>query len=160
VTVTGAVARPANLRVILGTPLQALADHCGGAVGEAGRAVMGGPMMGIAQADLSAPAIKGTSGLLLLRREETPAEAWNACIGCGRCVGACPMQLVPAYLGTAIEAGFFDRAEAARAADCIECGCCAYVCPAKRPLVHWLKWGKRKIAEARAAAKGKAGAGS
>ena len=158
VTVAGAVARPANLRVVLGTPLRELVDHCGGAEGDVVRIVMGGPMMGIAQPDLDVPAIKGTSGLLLLRSTEVQEGDWGPCIACGRCVTACPTGLVPAYIGTVMEAVYIKRAEEARVGECIECGCCAYVCPAKRPLVHWFKWGKQKIAEA-AAARRAAGVG-
>ena len=28
--------------------------------------------------------------------------------------------------------------------DCIECGTCSYICPAKRNLVHYVKLGKAK----------------
>jgi electron transport complex protein RnfC len=29
--------------------------------------------------------------------------------------------------------------------DCMECGCCAYICPSKRPLVHFLKVAKAEV---------------
>ena len=31
--------------------------------------------------------------------------------------------------------------------DCIECGCCAYVCPSKRPIVQLIKTAKIKLRE-------------
>ena len=29
--------------------------------------------------------------------------------------------------------------------DCIECGSCAYICPANRPLAEFIKTGKAKL---------------
>jgi len=37
--------------------------------------------------------------------------------------------------------------------DCIECGCCAYTCPASVPLVLAFRSGKNMIRSAAAAAK-------
>ena len=36
-------------------------------------------------------------------------------------------------------------AEAAGILDCVECGSCQYSCPAKIPLVHWIRLGKNII---------------
>jgi electron transport complex protein RnfC len=30
---------------------------------------------------------------------------------------------------------------------CMECGCCSFVCPSKRPLVEWIRVGKIKLRE-------------
>ena len=30
---------------------------------------------------------------------------------------------------------------------CMECGCCAYVCPAKRPLIESIRIGKKELRE-------------
>ena len=40
--------------------------------------------------------------------------------------------------------------------DCIECGACAYTCPARLPLTHMFRMGKQKVNNARMAAKAKA----
>ena len=37
--------------------------------------------------------------------------------------------------------------------DCIECGCCAYVCPAGVPLVLGFRAGKHRLRDAAAKAK-------
>ena len=37
--------------------------------------------------------------------------------------------------------------------DCIECGCCAYVCPASVPLVLGFRAGKQRLRDAAAKAK-------
>lgn len=152
VTVTGdGVARPTSYLVRLGTPFQALLEAAG-LDPSARKIIAGGPMMGIAQSRLDVPVIKGTSGILVLR-EAVPCP-WRACIHCGRCVEACPMRLVPSRIGIACESGDLEAVGATSILDCFECGCCTYVCPAKRPIVHWVKWGKAELARKRAERQG------
>ena len=81
---------------------------------------------------------------------QAEAADWRACISCGRCVDACPMGLMPNEISIACEARNFDLMGAVDILDCFECGCCTYVCPAKRPIVHWVKWGKAELAKRRA----------
>ncbi len=145
----GGVSRPGNFRVRIGTPLRQLVEACGGLSPGTVRLVMGGPMMGISQASLDAPVIKGTSGLLALTRDEVPARRAGNCIRCGRCVRACPMGLLPATLALFAQHQLFDRAEGIDAMACIECGSCAYVCPAAIPLVQHIRLAKSRIAAAR-----------
>ena len=152
VTVTGdGVDRPANYLVPLGTPFQALLDAAG-MDPSARKVIAGGPMMGIAQGRLDVPVIKGTSGVLVMRRA-APSQ-WRACIHCGRCVEVCPMRLVPSEISIACESGNLDAVAATSILDCFECGSCTYVCPAKRPIVHWVKWGKAELARKRAEQRG------
>ena len=71
VTVSGgAVARPRNLWVPLGTPLKDLLDSVGGLREQADQVLLGGPMMGLPLNDLSAPVTKGTNALTCLTRSE------------------------------------------------------------------------------------------
>lgn len=146
VTVTGSViAEPANLRVKIGTLFTDLIEQCGGFKAPPGKLIMGGPMMGIAQYTADVPVIKGASGILALGEN----EAWHGeptpCIKCARCVDACPMRLVPVLVSAYAERGLYDRADAMHAADCLECGCCSYVCPARRPLVQAIRMAKQHI---------------
>ncbi len=144
VTVTGpGVQEPKNLRVRIGTPLRHLIDFCGGYQGTPAKIVMGGPMMGIALANDSAPTLKGTSGILVFNSASEPEE--RDCIRCGRCIQACPMGLSPTRLNYHIRAGRLTAARADHLFDCIECGCCAYVCPAKIRLVHNFKYAKAEL---------------
>lgn len=149
VTVTGAVGSPSNLLVRVGAPLEDVIRQAGGFRGTPGKVIMGGPMMGIAQRSLDVPVIKGTSGILVLRREELPDTEPSSCIRCARCVAACPMGLLPLFLGAYAERGQLGKAEEFNALDCIECGCCSYVCPARRPLVHAIRVAKADIMERR-----------
>jgi Na+-translocating ferredoxin:NAD+ oxidoreductase subunit C len=151
ITVSGdGVARPANLRVPLGTPFRDVLAFCG-ADAESGdrRVIMGGPLMGIAQHSLEAPVIKGTSALLVLRAGARHAEE-TPCIKCGRCVSACPMRLMPNRICDYAEVDDFAQAAAYGVRDCMECGACAYVCEVKRPMVHLVKYAKLGLAGKRA----------
>jgi len=147
ITVTGeGVEHPGNFLVTIGSPVEALLDLVG-LTPRANKVVMGGPMMGIAQATLAVPVIKGTSGIVVL--EGADEARWAACIHCGRCVEGCPMRLRPSLLSRLIEADLIDRANATNLADCIECGVCAYVCPSRRPIVHQIKFAKAQVAAAK-----------
>ncbi|MFC1452356.1 electron transport complex subunit RsxC [Verrucomicrobiota bacterium] len=145
-TVTGGpVGKPGNVYARVGTAFADLVEFCGGVKGSCGKIIAGGPMMGLAQATFDAATSKTTSGLLLLSPAEVQQFTSMPCIGCGRCVGACPMNLMPSELSQMLEAEDYDSAEDYRVLDCIECGCCAYVCPAHRPLVQHMKQGKAKV---------------
>ncbi len=140
VTVTGGgVRRPGNFLARIGTPFSALLEEAGGLTGPAGKLVMGGPMMGVAQLSLETPVVKGTSGLLVQPAGEAATDGHLPCIRCGLCVRACPMGLLPSTLSVMGEARRWELAEGYGVFDCIECGCCTYVCPAKRPIVQWVR---------------------
>lgn len=145
-TVTGAgVKEPKNLLARIGTPVGELIEQCGGFAGEPGKVIMGGPMMGISQSSLEVPVMKGTSGVLVLQKSEVKTLEPMPCIKCARCVDACPIHLLPTYLGKFAEKGMWDEAEKYHALDCIECGCCAYVCPANIPLTQLIRLAKNRI---------------
>jgi electron transport complex protein RnfC len=134
-----------NVRARIGTSFREVAEFCGGLAGEVRKVVMGGPMMGIAQFTLDEPVIKGTSGLLFLTAEEAEDPPPDVCLRCGRCLDVCPMNLVPGELAKAVDKEQWDRAEALNVLDCIECGCCAYVCPGHRYMVQNFKRGKLEV---------------
>ncbi len=139
ITVTGDdISRPGNYDVRLGTLLSEILDACGYTAAEGQRIILGGPMMGIAQATLDVPVIKGTSSILVLRDAEQDFTFFP-CIRCGKCIDACPMKLMPNMLSIYAENELWDKTKIYSPKDCIECGCCAYVCVAKRPLVQHIK---------------------
>ena len=146
VTVTGAgVQNPKNLLVRIGTPYSFLFEQCGGLKDNAGKIINGGPMMGLAQYSLDTPVIKGTSGLLVLDEKQGKQRPESVCISCARCIDVCPMGLLPKMLGAYVKHGMFDKAHENNVLDCIECGSCAYVCPAHINLVHLVKFGKSQV---------------
>ena len=143
-TVAGdAVGEPANLRARLGTLLQEILATRSVA-DDARKLILGGPMMGMAQFTDDFAVMKTMSGVLVERTDERgdAATGFGPCIRCGRCVEACPMGLVPSRLSTLCEAGRFADMRGWSMVDCVECGCCAYVCPALRPIVQHVKLGK------------------
>ncbi|MBN1500865.1 MAG: electron transport complex subunit RsxC [Spirochaetes bacterium] len=140
ITVTGsAVKKPGNYKVKIGTPVSEIIDECGGLIKEPGKVIMGGPMCGLALSSLDIPVVKGTSGILVLTEKETSVGDYCACIRCGRCVQACPVNLLPLEMANAAEFTRFDLTDEMNPLDCIMCGSCAYVCPSGRPINHFIK---------------------
>jgi electron transport complex protein RnfC len=147
VTVTGrAIARPRNLRVPIGTRVQALVEHCGGFTEEPARLISGGPMMGQPLAELRVPIMKGSNGVLALTAAETNQREPAPCIRCASCVGACPCGLVPLTMAAHIRGHDLEGAVGHGLMDCIGCGSCAYVCPAHIPLVQFFNHAKGELA--------------
>lgn len=146
VTVSGkGIINPKNVKIAIGTPFSYLLDYCGVNREIVDKLVMGGPMMGMAQFSEEAPVIKGTSGLLALTKEETNPYKTRACIGCGKCVEACPMGLEPLMFARLAAFEQWEQLKEYSLMDCIECGSCAYICPANRPLTEAIKIGKSKL---------------
>jgi electron transport complex protein RnfC len=140
----GGVARPANLLVKVGTRIGDIARRLGGVKPELAKIVMGGPMMGFAVSSLDVPVTKTTSSVLFLTAEEIDSRPHSQCIRCGWCLDACPMGLEPKEIGLYVEANRAGDTAQFGVFDCFECGSCAYVCPAKRPLVQFIRLAKMK----------------
>jgi len=145
-TITGhGIRTPKNLIVPVGTPLRNVIAYCGGLTDDAAKVIVGGPMMGVAQHDLSAPVMKATSGIVVLTKAQARAEEETACLRCGKCIDACPLHLQPTRLARTSQLGMLEQAEEYGITVCMECGSCAYTCPAHIPLVQWLRLGKQKV---------------
>ena len=145
VTVTGdAIQNPQNYRVRIGMNYRELVDEAGGFVGKPEKIVCGGPMMGFAMFDLDVPTTKTSTALLCLSYDEVSAMEPGPCINCGRCVEVCPGRVVPSRLADYAE--HFDEEAFVKnnGMECCECGCCSFICPAKRPLTQEIK-SMRKI---------------
>ena len=138
VTVGGpAVVNPKNVIAPIGTPVSELLDHCGGLKGDVKKIILGsGPMTGTAIPNTDIPITKATNAVLALSgKNAVPPEA-SACIKCGRCVKVCPMRLLPPYIEKAFDQKKPEKLSKFKVDICAECGCCAYTCPAKRPLAQ------------------------
>ena len=139
VTVTGgAVTRPRNLWVPIGTPLRCLLEAAGGLREEADLILTGGPMMGVALQSLDAPVTKSTNSLVCLTAGEHKRQDDSSgdCIRCGKCVASCPMHLAPAFIRQALDRGDLNQLPKLHVEDCISCGCCSFICPSQLPLVE------------------------
>lgn len=149
VTVSGnGVKEPKNLLVRIGTSFEDVLNQCGGVTTDGERAVLnGGPMMGISQTTLEAPVVKGTSGITVLAGREIKPSAYQPCIRCASCVEVCPVNLMPYKIGDMGRLYRLDEFKSWGGLVCIECGCCSYTCPSKRPLLQWIRVGKAKLRE-------------
>lgn len=146
VTVTGKhLEHPANYLVRIGTPIQELITASGGLPEDTGKIIGGGPMMGKALLSPDIPVTKGTSGVLLLPREESVRQPMRACIRCAKCVNVCPMGLNPTYLMRDVQYADWEQVERGYVLDCIECGSCSYTCPSHRPLLDFIRVGKQRV---------------
>lgn len=150
-TVTGEVARPAVLRVPIGTALDECVGSCGGATVPDPVFMVGGPMMGyfLDQPREMAEAVvtKTTGGIIVLPRGHFLHEsaslslhamqmrAASACIQCRYCTELCPRHLIGQSFEThkvmrAFGGGGDTAMGAAQAALCCECGVCElFACP-------------------------------
>lgn len=142
----GACATPMNICVPVGTNVGDLIPEVFTLKeGEVAKIISGGPMMGFAMTNAMFPVAKGTSGVLFLTKKETYLTDESLCIGCGRCVEACPLMLNPVLMARSITAENLSDAKNYGLMDCIECGSCAYVCPANVRLVQRFRLGKAKV---------------
>lgn len=146
VTVTGdAINNPGNFKVRIGTNYAELIDAAGGFKKEPEKIISGGPMMGFALFDLNIPVTKASSALLCMLKDEVAQVEPSACINCGKCVEVCPGRVVPKLLSDYAEQHNEEAFVEHNGLECCECGCCSYICPAKRQLTQNIK-SMRKIA--------------
>ena len=146
VTLSGKnVKNPGNYKVRIGTSYRQLIEYAGGDIENTKKIISGGPMMGIAIFDIDIPIIKTSSSILLLSDEELHIGEESPCIRCGKCVDACPMNLLPLDLDRFARNNAHEIFETYKGMNCIECGSCSYVCPAKRHLVQSIRTTRRTI---------------
>ncbi|SLM30083.1 RnfC1 [Desulfamplus magnetovallimortis] len=142
----GGIKNPKNIFVPIGISVSEVIEFCGGLKPEAARMISGGPMMGFAFSDMNTPITKGTSGITVLTRDELAGGLETSCVRCGRCVEACPMNLVPTRLAMASRYGNVPLAIQYNINACFECGCCTYACPANIKIVQLVRTGKAMVA--------------
>jgi electron transport complex protein RnfC len=146
ITITGScLEKPGNFLVRIGTTVRDLLNECGPLKAEPAKIILGGPMMGVAQFSLDVPVIKSTTGIIFFSKEEVFDRENRVCCRCARCIDVCPARIMPAILGMAAEKERWDIAKDYDVFDCIECGLCSYICPAKRDLVHLIKYAKSRV---------------
>ncbi len=149
----GALGDGYNLYIPLGTRIIDVLNYLNIDEYKVAKVISGGPMMGTSAADLYAPVVKGTSGLLLLGEEEAVLPEESPCIRCGRCAQVCPIGLVPSVLDAFSRSDKLDECEKWHIKDCIECGSCTFICPAKRYLMQSLRLAKAAVIKRGRAAK-------
>ena len=149
-TLTGdAFNTPVNVNVRIGCNHADLVAEGEGFKQDPAKIISGGPMMGFAMYDTHVPCIKTSSACLCLEKDDVADAEQTACINCGRCVGVCPGHVIPARLATFAEHGDMKSFQKFDGMECCECGCCSYICPAKRPLTQMIKSMRKMVLASR-----------
>lgn len=140
VTVGGeCVIEPKNFWARIGTDLDTLFKNAKGLLRQPEKVIVGGPMRGYSQKLLDIPVLKGTTAVLGLPKEIVGGGEEEACIRCGRCIEACPVEISPVMITLAAERNLWELAQDYEAGACIECGNCGYVCPSRRPMLELIR---------------------
>ncbi len=145
-TITGdAIMEPRNFRICIGTSCKEILEAAGGYVRDPKKLISGGPMMGFALIDVDIPTTKTSGALLALSEDAVSKFETTACINCGRCVEACPENLIPSRLSKFSDHGDKEQFEKWYGLECIECGSCSFACPARKPLAQSIKTMKKMV---------------
>ncbi|MCL2203201.1 MAG: electron transport complex subunit RsxC [Defluviitaleaceae bacterium] len=145
----GAVNNPGNYKVRFGMSYRDIIEAIGGLKCDPYKIIIGGPMMGVSHYTFDIPVIKTSSAFLLFTEKESKVHPERACFRCGKCVEHCPVGLMPLELNKFAIADHYDRFRDYNGLDCIECGCCSYICPAKRHLTQSISTIRRELLAAR-----------
>lgn len=150
VTVTGdAVTTPGNYLVPIGTSFNEVIQAAEGFKRTPEKIIAGGPMMGVSVFTTDIPITKGSSAILAFRKDQVAASKPSPCINCGKCLEVCPGRVMPSRLATMAEHGDVDGFIDNYGMECCECGCCSYICPAKRNLTQSIKSMRKDILASR-----------
>ena len=142
VTVDGnAVPKACNLLAPIGTPVIDLLLYASCELDLVKQIWCGGAMMGVSYPTFRASVTKAQNGIIALKNPKKERTVGD-CIRCGKCMRACPMNLIPAELDRAYEDRDVRMLTDLHAGICMNCGCCTYVCPANRPLAEHIQRAK------------------
>ncbi len=146
VTVTGgAVAKPHNYLVRLGTDIGTLIRAARANQNDIAKIVLGGPMMGKAVYSYDIPVTKIVSAVICMDERSAYMLPEAVCIRCGRCGDVCPGRLVPQILAEYAGNYQWEQFRKAGGMSCCECGSCTYICPAKRSLTQMFAAAKKMV---------------
>lgn len=165
VTVDGpGVKTPKNFIAPIGTRISYLLDHVE-LKGEPGKVVIGGPMNGNAVVSVDSPIVKVSNAVLVFDEKHAVLPDATNCIHCGKCVEKCPINITAWAVYGALQTKDEEEKEkkliATGVRQCVDCGCCSYICPAHRPLLGWNQeakgWLKKYAAAKKEKEEGKKG---
>ena len=145
-TVTGlGVKDGGDFIVPTGISALTLVDYAGGMPEDTGKVISGGPMMGRAMSQVDSPMAKANGGILVVPADKSKRGETGPCIRCCNCVTVCPMSLEPYLLQTLGEFSGDEEARDAGVLNCLECGCCSYICPSNRPILDYIRLSKNRV---------------
>lgn len=134
-TVDGDIVKnPCNLTVKIGTPVSKVLEYAQCDTEKMNKLILGGPMMGMSAFDLETSIGKGNNAVLAFEKYSEPVV--TNCIRCGRCIKACPFNLMPTEMEKAYNRKDVEALKKLKVNLCMNCGCCTYACPAGRKLAE------------------------
>jgi len=133
---------PRVLKVRVGTLVSDILSHCEVVLEDNDRLIIGGTMRGTAYFSPDYPITEHSDAVIAQDATEIIEATDNPCINCGECVRICPVYLQPHLLGRYSEFGLFSETKKYDIDVCIECGLCAYVCTARRPILQYIQFAK------------------
>ena len=126
-----AVINPMNLRVPVGTHIGEIFSECELTSKSNSLFVANGLLNGYAVSEDS-PVEANTNTVFAINRKKVKT---GNCLKCARCTAFCPMHLVPFKFHENYETGKHEENIELGLYNCIECGCCAYMCVGKVDLL-------------------------
>ncbi|MEW5773409.1 MAG: 4Fe-4S dicluster domain-containing protein [Thermodesulfobacteriota bacterium] len=135
----------AAYRVKVGTPIAAVLAKAGVTPAPGDRVVVGGPLRGKTVASVDAGVSKDDYALLTVPLAAYPPVTDLPCINCGECALVCPSRIMPGFVTRYVEFKIYDKAKEFHLEACMECGLCGYVCTARRPLMQFIRLGKKTL---------------
>ncbi|MDR0975001.1 MAG: electron transport complex subunit RsxC [Ruminococcus sp.] len=126
-----------NYNVLIGTPISELLEF--GGAEDVKTILYGGPMMGVPLYSPEQPVLKSTNAILAFDTDISDSKntgGVSACIRCGSCTRACPLNLLPMRFETAYKTKDAKMLKKLKLSLCMNCGCCSFACPAHRPLAE------------------------
>lgn len=144
ITVAGdCIANSTNLEISLGMTVAQALERCG-LLDDPTRVIIGGSMTGISLIDTEKTLITPVTRAILAFREPEDHKHYQ-CIGCGRCVQACPVGLNPFFIYRSIQQQNYQVFKDLDARMCVNCNLCSYACPAKLNLSQTINEGMEQM---------------
>lgn len=144
ITVGGnCIGNSANLEVSLGMTLSMVLERCG-VIKEPTHIVQGGAMKGLCVIDPEHTIIKANTRAVLALRDDKKEQHYN-CIGCGKCIEVCPVDLNPCHIYKMLVAKRRETALKMGLDHCMGCSSCSYICPSRMDLSHLIHSEKVKF---------------
>lgn len=137
-----AVKEPKNLMVPIGAKVSDIVEYCGGYSEPPKKIILGGPAMGRAIPDEDVPFSKDNNAIMAFKEENIPVREEISCKNCDSCKRVCPIHLDPELLYDAFDSKDVFQLKEQGLEQCTECGRCAFVCPAAKPLSYMIEQAK------------------
>ena len=132
----------ANVLLPIGALIKNVVEKLGGYKYENISIHTGGPMTGKSNLNDNFAVIANMGGITFFKKTD---EITLPCLGCGRCIDFCPIDLQPIKIAMAFKNNNIELLKSLEVEKCCECGLCSYVCPSKIELADTIKKAKMYV---------------